>query len=109
MEFNRNHNKQKWQNIITEAKASGMSAPAFCKARGIKYPTYSYWVRKLGLAAGRLPMVKVVGPQSARVGVNAGFVKIEAGIAIVSVSVSAGAQWAAEFVKCMNAQMGFQG
>ena len=104
MEFGQNHNKQKWKNIITEAKASGLSAPAFCRARGIKYPTYNYWARKLGLAAGRLPRVKVVGPRSAVVGGVASFVKVEASGAVVSVPVSAGALWVAEFVKRMGSQ-----
>jgi len=36
-----------WQTAVTEYRASGLSAAAFCRQSGIKASTFSYWVKKL--------------------------------------------------------------
>jgi len=36
-----------WKTTITDYRASGLSAAAFCRQAGIKTSTFRYWVKKL--------------------------------------------------------------
>lgn len=35
--------REEWRNLVKEQKQSGMSISAWCRARGIKESTYTYW------------------------------------------------------------------
>jgi len=39
--------KTEQQALVVECRASGMTAKAWCEAKGIEYPRYVYWATKL--------------------------------------------------------------
>jgi len=39
-----------WESLVRQFQLSGVSQRAFCETHDIKYPTMSYWVRKINRA-----------------------------------------------------------
>ncbi len=44
----REANRAAWSGKITEFRASGLSAPQWCAAHGLKIHQLRYWLKKLG-------------------------------------------------------------
>jgi transposase-like protein len=45
----------RWQRIVREQQASGLSVAAFCRRRGLTQPSFYAWRRRLRQAAGPAP------------------------------------------------------
>lgn len=45
--------ERRWQRLLAQWSASGLSQAEFCRRRGIQAVTFSWWKRRLGVNAGR--------------------------------------------------------
>ena len=43
----RAENREQWQGLVAEQRASGESMRAFCRGRGVSYPRFLAWVKRL--------------------------------------------------------------
>ena len=43
----RGEKRRRWEGILSDQEASGLSAAAFCRERGLSYQTFGYWKKRL--------------------------------------------------------------
>ncbi len=44
---NRAERRERWRGLVAEQRASGESMRAFCRGRGLSYPRFLAWVKRL--------------------------------------------------------------
>lgn len=40
--------KEEMQVVISEWETSGLTKKEFCRQRGLRYPTFHYWIKQVG-------------------------------------------------------------